>query len=96
MGCFWTGFHGDASRFCVRLACERENWTMIPTTFEINVAILMGVVSVAMVVWFQRHLAAASAKRPPPPRWAGNSLLTKESTNSGCYSQFSPFPSIPR
>jgi len=36
---------------------------MNPTTFETYVAILMVVVSVAMVVWFQRYLVAASARR---------------------------------
>lgn len=36
---------------------------MNPTMFEISVAIFMVTVSVAIVVWFQRYLAAASAKR---------------------------------
>ena len=33
------------------------------TMFEINVAIIMVAVSIAIVVWFQRYLAAASGKR---------------------------------
>ena len=36
---------------------------MNPTVFEIGIAIFMVSVSVAIVVWFQRYLAAASAKR---------------------------------
>ena len=36
---------------------------MSPTMFEIGVAIFMVTVSVAIVVWFQRYLAAASTKR---------------------------------
>jgi hypothetical protein len=36
---------------------------MNPTVFEISVAIFMVTVSIAIVVWFQRYLAAASAKR---------------------------------
>jgi len=36
---------------------------MNPTIFDINIAIVMVAASVAMVVWFQRHLAAASARR---------------------------------
>ncbi len=47
--------------------CNRENWTMTPTLFEamfeINVAIVMVAVSVALLVWFQGRLAAASARR---------------------------------
>jgi hypothetical protein len=36
---------------------------MNPTLFEIGVAIFMVAVSVALVVWFSRHAAAASEKR---------------------------------
>ena len=36
---------------------------MNPTLFEISVAIFMVAVSVSIVVWFQRYLAVASAKR---------------------------------
>ena len=36
---------------------------MNPTMFEIGVAIFMVTVSVAIVMWFQRYLAAASARR---------------------------------
>jgi hypothetical protein len=36
---------------------------MNPTMFEISAAILMVGLSVAILVWFQRHLAAASARR---------------------------------
>ncbi|MFQ5626158.1 MAG: DUF6455 family protein [Methyloligellaceae bacterium] len=36
---------------------------MNPTPFEIGVALFMVGVSVAIVMWFQRHLAAASARR---------------------------------
>ena len=36
---------------------------MNPTMFEISVAIIMVAVSIAIVVWFQGHLAAASGRR---------------------------------
>ena len=36
---------------------------MIPTLFEIGVAIFMVTVSVALVVWFSRDMAAASGRR---------------------------------
>lgn len=36
---------------------------MNPTLFEIGVAIFMVAVSVALVVWFSRHVAAASERR---------------------------------
>jgi hypothetical protein len=36
---------------------------MNPTLFEIGVAIIMLAVSVALVVWFSRYLAAASGRR---------------------------------
>ena len=36
---------------------------MYPTMFEINLAIFMLAVSVALLVWFQRSRLAASAKR---------------------------------
>ena len=36
---------------------------MIPTSFEIGVAIFMVTVSVALVVWFSRDMAAASGRR---------------------------------
>ena len=36
---------------------------MNPTLFEIGVAIFMLAVSVALVVWFSRHVAAASERR---------------------------------
>jgi hypothetical protein len=36
---------------------------MNPTLFEIGVAILMVAVSVALVVWFSRYVAAASERR---------------------------------
>jgi len=36
---------------------------MNPTLFEIGVAILMVTVSIALVVWFTRDLAAASGRR---------------------------------
>lgn len=36
---------------------------MSPTSFEIGMAIFMVAVSVALVVWFFRHAAAASEKR---------------------------------
>ena len=36
---------------------------MNPTLFEIGVAIFMVAVSVALVVWFSRYLAAASGRR---------------------------------
>mgnify|MGYP001571240568 CR=1 FL=1 len=36
---------------------------MNPTLFEIGVAIVMVAVSVALVVWFSRYMAAASERR---------------------------------
>jgi ribosomal protein S27AE len=36
---------------------------MNPTLFEIGLAIFMVAVSVALVVWFSRHVAAASERR---------------------------------
>src|SRR3972149_1291105 len=36
---------------------------MNPTLFEIGVAIFMVAVSVALVVWFSRYMAAASGRR---------------------------------
>ena len=36
---------------------------MIPTSFEIGVAIFMVTVSVALVVWFFRYVAAVSGRR---------------------------------
>ncbi len=36
---------------------------MIPTLFEIGVAIFMVTVSIALVVWFSRDMAAASGRR---------------------------------
>ena len=36
---------------------------MNPTLFEIGVATLMVAVSVALIVWFSRHMAAASGSR---------------------------------
>jgi len=36
---------------------------MNPTLFEIGVAIVMVAVSIALVVWFSRYLAAASGRR---------------------------------
>jgi hypothetical protein len=36
---------------------------MNPTSFEIGVAIIMVAVSVALVVWFSRYMAAASGRR---------------------------------
>jgi hypothetical protein len=36
---------------------------MNPTLFEIGVAIVMVAVSVALVVWFYRHVVAASERR---------------------------------
>jgi len=36
---------------------------MNPTLFEISVAIVMVAVSVALVVWFSRYVAAVSGKR---------------------------------
>jgi hypothetical protein len=46
---------------------NRENWTMTPTLFEsmfeINVAIILVAVSVAMLIWFRRSLVVASARR---------------------------------
>ena len=36
---------------------------MNPTSFEIGVAVFMAAVSIALVVWFSRYMAAASGKR---------------------------------
>ncbi|MBI4207752.1 MAG: hypothetical protein HY527_22250 [Betaproteobacteria bacterium] len=36
---------------------------MNPTLFEIGVAIIMVAVSIALVVWFSRYMAAASGRR---------------------------------
>lgn len=36
---------------------------MNPTLFEISIAIVMVVVSIALLVWFRRYLAAASERR---------------------------------
>ena len=36
---------------------------MIPTLFEIGLAIFMVAVSIALVAWFSRDMAAASARR---------------------------------
>jgi hypothetical protein len=36
---------------------------MNPTLFEIGVAIVMVAVSVALIVWFSRYMAAASGRR---------------------------------
>ena len=39
------------------------NPTLFEAMFEINVAIILVTVSVALLVWFQRNLVAASARR---------------------------------
>jgi hypothetical protein len=53
-----------------------ENWIMNPTMFEISVAIFMVSVSVAIVMWFQRYLAAASAKIATWVEAGGNLFAT--------------------